>query len=160
MATLLVDDAFILASAFALVTSPWGLLLPREHAHGHVMAFAYLPIGGFIFPIKGFFFLKEGFVIKEGYLGKPMLALAACPLGLPLPLLLAYGRFLGFDCVPKLWIALPLVAALILAGCLCYGCFSIAVVITCTWACHGLGSVPMVVALALLACPLEGYFSK
>lgn len=54
-------------------------------------------------------------------------------------------------------------ATLILTISFCHGYFSMGVVLVlgaCTWACHGLGNIRTGTALALAACPLEGYFPK
>ena len=87
MATLLTDDVF------ALATLLWGLLWSRGHARGHAMAFAtchggclgYLPIGGLPFSKR----VGQCWPWQHAH---------------GVAFVLAYGGFLGFDCVPKPWL--------------------------------------------------------
>ena len=58
-------------------------------------------------------------------------------------------------------VALPIGATLNLIVWLFRGYFPMEVVMAlgaCTWACHGLASVPTGATLALAACPLDDYF--
>ena len=90
---------------------------------------------------------------------------------MPWPWQSAHEGNLGFCCLPMRDV-LALVACLNHGG-LAHGCYLELLCVALpwllphcyfhdlgTWACHGLGSMPMVVALALPTCPLEGYFSK
>ena len=129
------------------------------------MAFKECPCYiGLRLPI-GWLFSKIGSLsLKGAHLGR----LACLVLGrVPIGAALAFASYLWGLTWPWLralaMATLPTGVVLILAGWLCHGCFPMGAIMdlgTSMWACHGLGSVPTRASLALVACPLEGYFPK
>lgn len=81
------------------VGMPW----TWQHVHGAYLSLGYLPSRGLFSQIRFFspLLLKGGYFPKGViWSGQHAMELAVCPIGLPWPLLLAYGGCLGLGCIP------------------------------------------------------------